>query len=93
MYSAYIVLYLDKGYSAIVRSRSDGDVSDLLRNFLCKSARRKIHTQFCYIFFSFLRYLKKNHFLKSEKMHINLIKYIKIFEPYQNMEVSKLHQL
>ena len=34
-----------------------------------------------------------HHFLKSEKIHINLMKYIKIFEPYQKMEVSKLHQL
>ena len=36
---------------------------------------------------------KNHHFLKSQKNHINLIKYIKIFEPCEKMKVLKLHQL
>ena len=56
------------------------DVSDVLRNFLYKSTCRKTRTEFFY--FSFLRFKKNHHFLKSEKNHINLIKYVKSFEPY-----------
>ena len=36
---------------------------------------------------------KNHHFIKSEKIHTNLIKYIKIFQPSWKMEVLKLHQL
>ena len=36
-----------------------------------------------FLLFVFKIALKKNHhFLKSEKIHTNFIKYIKIFEPY-----------
>ena len=41
---------------------------------------------------SFLLKKKNHHFLKSEKIHINLIKCIKIIGAYEKMEVSKLHQ-
>ena len=50
------------GHFATVRSRSGGDVSDLLRNFIYESTCRKIHTPFFLglFYFSFLRYhLKK----------------------------------
>ena len=47
------------------------------------------HTIFFFFFFTFRFY----YFLTSVKIHINLIKYIKAFEPYYKIEVSKLHQL
>ena len=62
------------------RSRSGGNVSDLLRNFLYENTCRKIHSQFFlkFLLLLFLRYhvfqKKNHHFLKSEKIHINLIK-------------------
>ena len=58
------------GHFATVRSRSGGDVSDLLRNFLYESTCQKIHTQFFHIFLLFVfKIFKKNHdFLKSEKL-------------------------
>ena len=43
-YNSYYIIYM--GHSATVRSRSGGDVWDLLRNFLYKNTCRKIHTQF-----------------------------------------------
>ena len=72
----------------------DPDVSDLPRNFLYESTCRKTHTLFFFnsflllfvfeisFFFSNKKINKNHHFLKSEKIYINLIKYIKIFEPY-----------
>ena len=36
---------------------------------------------------------KNHHFLKFEKIQINLIKYIEIFKPYKKIKVLKLHQL
>ena len=39
------------GHFATIRSRSGGDVIDLLRNFLYESIFRKIHTQFVLDFF------------------------------------------
>ena len=55
------------GYSATVRSRSGGHVSNVLRNFLYQITYRKTHTQFFFRFFfyfSFSRY----HFL-SKKLY------------------------
>ena len=59
-------------------------ISDVLQNFLYESTCRKLHTQFFEIFFTSRFFFKrKNHrFLEYEKIHINLIRYIKIFEPY-----------
>ena len=33
-------------HSAKVRSRTNGDISDFLGNFLCENTCRKIHTSF-----------------------------------------------
>ena len=81
--------------AAILFSISGCDISDILSNFLYKSTCRKTHTQFFLVFFyfSFLRYKKNHHFLESKKIHINFIKYIKIFEPCYNLDNSGLHQL
>ena len=83
--------------NATIWSRSGGDVSGVLYNFLYESTCQKIHTQFFleFLYFSFLSY----NFFKKEiatfKIWKNLHKSYKIYEnflfileknPYQILE-------
>ena len=45
--------FVHMGHFTKVRSRSDDNVSDVLRNFLYKSTCRRTHTQFLFRFFYF----------------------------------------
>ena len=78
-------LYYDRKYMAhfaTVRSTFSADVSDVLRNFLYESSCRK-HTYLIFfrffLLFVFEIFFLNHHFLISEKIHTNLIKYIKSF--------------